>query len=129
MSHLHSIAAGSAGLYDLAFAGFHIAFWQLFHWPDSLAPSGRLNSAVTQTLNVMLSYVFIVAGIALIALAALDRDAVFLAAAGAGFWALRALLQPILFGMQSRLSPTMFVIFVFGATLHGLAAGVGLLGA
>ena len=56
----------AAGLFDVAIVVFHVLFWRLFRWPESLAGSGRLNSAITQTLNVMLTYVFAVYAAALL---------------------------------------------------------------
>ena len=77
---------------------------------------------MTQTLNVVLTYVFVITGGSLIAFAIQGRPTMLLAAAGAGFWSLRAALQPILFEMRSKISKTMTLIFVIGAVLHGVAA-------
>jgi hypothetical protein len=58
-----------AAALDLGFAAFHAAFWRLFGWPGSLRHSGRVNAAITQTLNVMLAFVFAAYGGALAVLA------------------------------------------------------------
>ena len=108
-----------AGLYNLAFAIFHMCFWRLFRWPDSLTSSGSLNSAVTQTLNIVLTYAFLATAAGLLFMWRQQQDAAPLLVAGAGFWILRAVLQPMLFA-RTPLSRTMTTIFVAGAFLHTL---------
>ena len=122
VSDMQTIGVWASGLYDLGFAVFHLTFWRLFRWPRSLESSGVLNTAVTQTLNIVLTYVFIVAGAAFVVGAVQDRSPTVLAIAGAGFWALRAALQPILFDMDAHKSKPMTLIFVIGVVLHGIAA-------
>ena len=107
----------ASAIFDLAFGLFHLAFWRMFGWPRSLAPAGRVNRAVTQALNIMLAYVFFLYGIALFLAPSFP-----LLCAGAGFWLLRLLIQPILFGPNSRLGLVFMVLFAAGATLHIAAA-------
>ena len=59
-------AAVLAGATDLGFALFHAMFWRLFNWPGRLPASGTVNSAITQTLNVVLIYAFCAYGAGLI---------------------------------------------------------------
>jgi hypothetical protein len=111
-----------AGVFDRAFAGFHAAFWRLFDWPRRLAPSGAINAAITQTLNLVLIFVFLVYGVVLIAASRAQEASVLLSAAGAGFWALRTCLQPLLFPRRHPASIAITFVFALGAALHGLAA-------
>jgi hypothetical protein len=55
-----------AAVLDLAFAAFHLGFWRLFGWPARLKGSGNLNAAITQTLNVMLTFTFVSYGATLL---------------------------------------------------------------
>ncbi|MDH7799028.1 MULTISPECIES: hypothetical protein [unclassified Beijerinckia] len=109
--------------YNVGFALFHLCFWRLFRWPKTLMPSGELNSAVTQTLNVMLTYVFLAYAAGLLT-AMLSKPETLhpLAIAGALFWLLRLVLQPWLFP-SSRVSRIVTLIFALGVVLH---AGVWL---
>jgi hypothetical protein len=117
--------AFAAAAYDLALAVFHLMFWRLFGWPESLRPSGHVNVAITQTLNLMLTYCFVVLALGLAWAATADASVVAgLAAAGAGFWAIRALLQPVLFGARRSVNLWFVGIFVLGAGLHAAAAFV-----
>lgn len=85
-----------AAAYNIGLGIFHLLFWRLFGWPDSLRPSGQVNMAITQTLNLMLSYGFFALAIGLIWATAMDGPALpGLAVAGCGFWVIRASLQPL----------------------------------
>jgi len=65
----------------------------------------------------MLAYVFFIYGLALIASPSFLR-----LCAGVGFWVLRLVVQPLLFGARPRLSQAFMVLFAAGATIHALAA-------
>ena len=109
-----------AGALDLGFAAFHLMFWRLFQWPARLEASGKVNEAITQTLNLVLIYVFVAYGVALIWTAASLPP--MLAWAGAGFWLLRMALQPRLFPMRNGPSVAITVVFAATAAVHALAA-------
>lgn len=125
MSRVHAALLLAAALYNFAFAIFHMMFWRLLHWPASLTSSGRLNSAVTQTLNIVLTYTFLATAAAMIFLWSKDESATLLLIAGTGFWTLRAVLQPWLFARSTPLSNAMTTIFVTGAILHAWPAILG----
>ncbi|MDR0244894.1 MAG: hypothetical protein LBJ65_25135 [Burkholderia sp.] len=114
----HTLSTLLSAMYDLGFALFHLTFWRWFKWPRSLERSGRLNQGITQTLNVMLSYVFVVYAVSLVLAATQTRGP--LALAGSGFWLLRAIAQPVLFA-RTRLSWILAAVFALGAGLHAIA--------
>lgn len=111
----HGLPALLSILYDLGFAVFHLTFWHWLKWPRSLQNSGQLNQSITQTLNLMLTYVFLAYGVALGLATAPTRGP--LALAGAGFWLLRTLAQPALFA-RTRVSWVMTAVFAVGTGLH-----------
>ncbi|MCX7556920.1 hypothetical protein OS187_08830 [Xanthomonadaceae bacterium JHOS43] len=45
--------------HSLLFAAFHLAFWRLFRWRESLPRMKRVDRAILQILNLRLSYVFL----------------------------------------------------------------------
>jgi len=90
----------AAGLLDLGFALFHAAFRRLFGWPERLAPSGSLNTAITQTLNVMLIFVFLAYGATLIWQSGQGSVHPLLPLAGGAFWGLRLALQFVWFDLK-----------------------------
>jgi hypothetical protein len=113
----------AAGVIDLGFAVFHMLFWRLFGWPQQLNGSGPVNAAITQTMNVMLIYLFAAYGLGLIYFALHPSSfAAAFAAAGAGALVLRTILQAVYFPMRDRRSLVITPVFVIAALLHGLAA-------
>ena len=118
-----SALTGSVGIYNIAFGLFHIIFWRLFEWPTSIRASGAVNAAITQTLNVMLTYCFLLYGGWLIWTSAAEVvPHPLLLSAGGGFWLLRTAVQPVLFQMRSRRSVVLTAVFVLGTGLHFVAA-------
>jgi hypothetical protein len=116
-------AALAAGTIDLGFAVFHIMFWRLFGWPERLNGSGTINAAITQTMNVMLIYLFAAYGAGLIYLALHPSGfATVFAAAGAVALLLRAALQVVYFPLRDWRSIAIMPVFVISALVHGLAA-------
>lgn len=112
-------SATLAGAIDIGFAVFHMLFWWLFRWPERLEASGRANAAITQTLNCVLIYVFVVYGSALLLAGSADGDrSLMLPASGAGFWALRTLLQPLLFPMRNWPSIVVTLSFLIALGAH-----------
>jgi hypothetical protein len=112
----------AAAIYDFAVGVFHLMFWRLFGWSDRLPPSGPVNAAVTQTLNIVLIYVLFAFAAGILWANWFDRDATFPLIAGAGFWLLRAALQPLLFALPRPMTLRLTALWLVGATLHGVAA-------
>lgn len=116
------LLAAAALLFDLGATIFHLLFWRIFAWPGALSGAGGVNSAIAQTLNVMLIFVFAV----FIAATTWSLDehvtAAALLGAGAGFWMLRAVVQPILFKIRPRLNAALGMWWGTGALLHAVAA-------
>ena len=111
----------TAGLIDLGFALFHAAFRRLFGWPERLVPSGSLNTAITQTLNAMLIFVFLAYGAPLIWLSGQGSVHPVLPLVGAAFWGLRLALQFIWFDLKPWPSKLIAVVFAVTAVVHLLA--------
>lgn len=108
-----------AGVLDLCFALFHLLFWRLFGWPERLAASGRTNAAITQTLNIMLTLVFVLYGLKLVHLGWLGLGAdPQLLAAGVLFGLVRSALQPLLFGLESGLSRLFLAVALATTAVH-----------
>ena len=113
----------AAGLLDLGFALFHAAFWRLFGWPERLAPSGHLNTAITQMHNLMLSFVFVAYGATLVWQAGQPGTPWVLPVIGGLFWLLRLALQFVWFDLRPAASKAIAGAFALAAVLH-LAAGL-----
>ncbi|TIN74435.1 hypothetical protein [Mesorhizobium sp.] len=110
-----------AAVLDLAFAAFHLGFWRLFGWPARLKGPGNLNAAITQTLNVMLTFTFVSYGATLLWL--WYRGLIWppLLFFGAAFWAIRLAAQFALFDMRHWQSKLISTVFAVSASAHALA--------
>jgi hypothetical protein len=115
----------SAGIFDFALALFHCTFWRLFRWPESLGSLGNVNRKILYILNLAVLALFVLAGTLLVTCTAdvLGTRLGFTLLWGLSlFWFLRAVLQPVMFGLGRPLSIALFLVFLLGAGLHGLAA-------
>lgn len=110
------------GIFNIAFAVFHVIFWRLFHWKRDLASLSFINRQVMQILNLCLIFAFLIfAYISLFHTAelldtSLGRALLLLISV---FWVLRAIEQVVFFRLRRALSAAFFVIFLIGALLYG----------
>ncbi len=113
----------AGGIFHLALAAFHMAFWKMFRWRDELPRLGAINRAVMQILNVRITYLFIAfAALSFIfpeelAGTPLGRSLLIVIAL---FWAMRAAEQVVFFGLRNRRSLALFVLCLAGASLYAL---------
>ena len=117
----------AAGIFHLAFAVFHLAFWKVLRWREELARLGFINRAVMQILNLRLTYLFFVFAALMLALPEemLDtRLGVSLLAATSLGWAMRAVEQVVFFGVRNATSAAFTLVFLVGAALPALAIAV-----
>ena len=109
------------GIYNLAFALFHLMFWRLFRWKEDLASLTRINRAIMQVINLCLNFVFLT--FAYISLfhttellsTSLGRTLLVLVFI---FWILRAIEEIVFFSLRKKISVTLLVVFVFGALIY-----------
>ncbi len=114
-----------AAVYNLCLAIFHMFFWKLFQWPSSLSPSGRVNSGITQVLNLCGMFIFGALAVVLFMAVYTDMPSPAIKTLlwiSAAFWAFRAALQPAFFGLAHRMSKILFIIFIAGSAIHIAAA-------
>lgn len=110
-----------AGVFDFAFAAFHLGFWKIFRWREELPRLSFANRGILQILNLCLTYIFLVMGAACLFLAedlVTSRIGRMALASFALFWALRAIYQPVFFGLSHPLSIGLFVAFLLGTSMH-----------
>lgn len=108
-----------SGVLNLMFTIFHMMFWQLFKWKDELAKISAENRGIMQVLNLVLIFVYIAA--AYIAFfhgrelvqTQLGRT---LLISGFLFWLLRAIYQPVFWGLN-KISLAITAIFILTAAV------------
>jgi hypothetical protein len=92
------------GIINLLFVAFHLLFWKLFNWGQSLASLSPDDRAVMQVLNIHTAYALAV--FALVSLVFADELSTtkfgrIISWSIAGFWILRALNQIVFWGWES----------------------------
>ena len=106
------------GAHSLAFALFHMAFWKLFRWPETLRTATVANRAILQILNLRLIYVFL--GIAVLCF--VFTDELHTTALGRAlllgmslFWVGRTIEQFIFLRVNRTMVHVLTALFVLGA--------------
>lgn len=109
------------GIFNVAFAVFHVLFWRLLDWKRDLASLSFINRQVMQILNLCLTFAFLIfAYISFFHTAelvgtSLGRALLLLISV---FWFLRAAEQAIFFQLKRALSVAFFVAFLVGGLLY-----------
>jgi hypothetical protein len=92
------------GVINLLFAAFHLSFWKLFDWRQSLAVLSSDDRAVMQVLNIHTAYVLAFFAV----LSFVFSDEMSISKLGraigmgiAGFWILRAVNQAVFWDVSS----------------------------
>lgn len=108
------------GVHSLAFAVFHMAFWKLLDWPRDLRGTSVATRAVTQILNLRLTYVLLAVAAACFFLPqdlAGTRLGRFLLGAMALFWLGRLIEQAIFLRFNRMSLHVLSALFALGAVL------------
>jgi hypothetical protein len=113
-----------AALFNFAFAVFHLFFWQLLNWKEQLKRVSPVNSAVFQTLNLCLTFMFLLVA----CMYFFYTEEVLTTEVGRGlllgmalFWFIRGLLQIYLFDLKKRVHQVLLIIFFMGIVIHLIA--------
>lgn len=114
----------AGGLFNVAFAIFHLFFWRIFDWKRELAKLSFINRAIMQVLNLCLTFAFTVFAYLSFAhpdeLAATALGRAILAAV-ALFWLLRAAYQAVFFKLRHWASWAFLGTFLGGSALYAAA--------
>lgn len=114
----------AGGVFNLAFAVFHLFFWQIFAWKRELAKLSFINRAIVQVLNLCLTFAFAMFSYLSffhsqeLVTTALGRAILALVAI---FWLLRAAYQVIFFKMRHWVSLAFLAAFLGGSALYAAA--------
>ena len=111
------------GILNALLVVFHIMFWKIFDWPNTLASLSEENRAIMQVLNIAVIF-----GLAVFAVLSImfRRDMLdtrlgrFVTAAIAGFYILRAVCQLMFWGSGTE-SVAVFFVLLMIAFLYDVA--------
>jgi hypothetical protein len=113
----------SGGIYMLALIVFHVLFWRIFRWPESLSPLNKVNKSTMQVLNLSITFIFaIFAYISFVHTeelvnTSLGKTMLILISL---LWLIRAVLQVIFYGFRHSASVGLTAFFLLGAMLYGI---------
>lgn len=112
-----------AGLHSLGFALFHMGFWKLFRWRESLRSATVADRAIIQILNLRLIYVAL--GVAVLCFVFADElhstalgRAVLLGMSL--FWVGRTIEQFVFLRINRPMVHALTALFVLGAVLFAV---------
>lgn len=109
------------GIYNLAFAIFHISFWKIFKWNEDLERISVANRAIIQILNIRLIYVFLLMSFIYFFFPhqLMDSKLGFALLIGfLGFWIGRTIEQFIFLRVKSKMVTILTIIFIVGTIIH-----------
>lgn len=112
-----------AGLHSLGFALFHVAFWKLFRWRQTLRTATIADRAIIQILNLRLIYILLgIAALCFVFPADLQRTALGSAVllGMSLFWVGRTIEQFVFLRINRPMVHVLTVLFVLGAVLFAV---------
>lgn len=113
----------AGGIYTIALIIFHMLFWHIFRWPETLKRLNSVNKATIQVLNISITFIFFI--FAYISFAhthellntSLGRALLTLISF---LWLFRAALQIVFYKLKHKASVALTIFFIIGAFLYGL---------
>jgi hypothetical protein len=109
------------GVYNLAFAIFHILFWKIFKWNEDLKGNSIGNRAIIEILNIRLIYIFLLMSVIYFFYPdqLLETKIGFVLLIGfSGFWIGRTVEQFIFLRIKSKMVTVLTIVFFAGIVLH-----------
>lgn len=115
----------AGGFYTVALIVFHLLFWRIFDWPQSLQATGWVNRSTIQVLNISITFIFFIFAY----ISFLHRDDLLNTGLGHALlvlisvlWLFRALQQIVFYGLKHWVSWGLMLYFMLGSGLYGMAA-------
>ena len=109
------------GVYNLAFAIFHVLFWKIFKWNEDLKGNSVGNRSIIQILNIRLIYIFLLMSFIYFFYPdqLLETKIGYVLLIGfAGFWIGRTVEQFIFLRIKSKMVRVLTIVFFVGIVLH-----------
>jgi hypothetical protein len=111
------------GVHMIILVVFHVLFWRIFNWPETLIPLNRVNRSTIQVLNLSIIFIFgLFAYVSLVHTSELlntklgESILVLLSM----LWLFRAIQQLIFYDRTHMASIGLTVFFLIGALLYGI---------
>jgi len=113
----------SGGIYTVVLIIFHVMFWRIFNWPETLKTLNYVNKATMQVLNISITFIFCI--FAYLSFAhtqellntPLGRTLLILIS---GLWLFRAAQQLVFYKLRHKASVGLALYFLLGSVLYGI---------
>jgi len=111
------------GVYHVGLIFFHLSFWKLFNWPESINTLNKVNKSTIQVLNITITFIlFIFAYISLVhpqelLNTHLGNTILLLLSI---LWFFRAVQQIYYYKLKHNLSIFLLFYFSFGGVIYAL---------
>jgi hypothetical protein len=120
---MNEILIIGGGVYMVALIVFHILFWRLFKWPETLASLNNINRSTIQVLNLSITFIFVI--FAYISFVHADellgtelgKSVLILISM---LWLFRAVLQVVFYDISHKASIGLTIYFIIGSILYGI---------
>jgi len=111
------------GIYTVGLIVFHLLFWRIFKWPETLVTLNSVNKATIQVLNISITFIFVI--FAYVSFAhtnellntQLGKSLLVLISI---LWLFRAVQQVVFYKLKHKASVGLTVYFLIGAFLYGI---------
>lgn len=120
---MNEILIITGGIYTVILIIFHLLFWRVFNWPETLMLLNDTNRATMQVLNISITFIFFI--IAYISF--LHTDELLNTQLGnsllvliACLWLFRAVQQVLFYELKHKASVGLTLFFLIGALLYGV---------
>lgn len=111
------------GIHSLGLAAFHLSFWKIFKWRESLQRCTAADRAIVQILNLRLTYIFLL----IAALCFVYTDELLTTGLGKAlllgmslFWVGRLIEQFIYLRVNHALVHSLTALFALGAVVFAM---------
>ncbi len=113
----------AGGVYSVVLIVFHVLFWKIFKWPETLGTLNNVNKATMQVLNISITFVFFI--FAYVSFAhthellntRLGNSLLVLISC---LWLFRAVQQVLFYKLKHKASVGLTIFFLIGAFLYGM---------
>ncbi|MCP4326584.1 MAG: hypothetical protein GY787_33095 [Alteromonadales bacterium] len=111
------------GVYTVALIIFHLLFWRIFNWPETLEALSYINKSTMQVLNISITFIFFMfAYVSFVHTSELLNTKLgnSLLVLISCLWLFRAVQQVIFYKFKHKASIGLTVYFLIGALLYGV---------
>ncbi len=111
------------GIFMLSLVAFHVLFWRIFNWPETLMSLDHINKSTMQVLNLSITFIFVIFAY----ISFMHTDELLNTALGKSIlilisilWLFRAVQQILFYGARHKASVGLAIYFLVGALLYGI---------